>query len=133
MRDRGVGQTSTEFAVLLGFVVIAIIIAAFVLRNALFFVQRDEPSVFAEIDRALEELPVASVAFNAPTTLDKGESTVIQLLLSLDKPISDLRDQLDEVGETEGARVRVSPQVEARLTGPGFKIEPIRPERPAGR
>ena len=88
--------------------------------------------MFEEIDRILEGLPLASVAFNAPTALPRGESAVIQLLLSLPKPIEDLQDELDEVGEREGARVRVSPLMEARLTGgSGLDVSAITPERQA--
>jgi len=87
--------------------------------------------LFAEIDRALEALRLASIAFNAPTALRKDESAVIQLLLSLKKPVRDLQAELTEIGEREGARVRVSPIVEARLTGSGFKIEAITRERQA--
>jgi hypothetical protein len=90
--------------------------------------------VFDEIDRALEAQPLASAAFNAPTELRIGDSAVIQLLLSLGKPISDLQAELTEIGEREGARVRVAPLMEARLTGGGFRIEALTPERqPVGR
>ena len=63
-----------------------------------------------------------------------GDSAEIQLLLSLGKPIGELQAELTEIGEREGARVRVSPVMEARLTGGGFKIEALTPERqPVGR
>ena len=90
--------------------------------------------VFDEIDRALEAQPLASAAFNAPTELGIGESAEIQLLLSLAKPIRDLQAELTEIGEREGAQVRVAPLMEARLTGGGFRIEALTPERqPVGR
>ena len=83
---------------------------------------------YDELATNLESLRQANVAFNAPTTLQRHESAVIQLLLSLEKPISDLQSELQEAGEQEGARVKVSPLMEARLTGPGFKIEAITEE-----
>lgn len=90
------------------------------------------PSVdeaFAEIDRVLAALPVASAAFNAPAELGKDEATEIQLLLSLRKTVRTLQATLTEIGQRQGARVRVSPLMEARLTGSGFAIEAITPER----
>lgn len=81
-----------------------------------------------DIDEIVRQLPVASIAFNAPTTLGLSESTEIQLLLSLREPVSKLKPQLTEAGRKEGARIQVSDEVEARLTGLGFRIEAITPE-----
>ncbi len=90
--------------------------------------------LFDEIDRALEAQPLASAAFNAPTELPLGDSAEIQLLLSLSKPVSDLQAELTEIGQSQGAQVRVAPLMEARLTGGGFRIEALTPERqPIGR
>jgi hypothetical protein len=86
-------------------------------------------ALFKDIDRALKALPLGHIAFNAPTELREGEAAEIQLLLSLRKPTSVLQDELTEMGEREGARVKVSDVMEARLTGPGFEIEAITPER----
>jgi hypothetical protein len=90
--------------------------------------------VFDEIDRALAAQPLASAAFNAPTELRLGDAAVIQLLLSLSKPLDDLQAELREIGEREGARIRVAPLMEARLTGSGFRVEALTPEiQPVGR
>ena len=86
---------------------------------------------YDEFARILKSLPLANVAFNAPTTLQVHEATVIQLLVSLEKPISDLQDELDEAGEQEGASAHVTPRMEARLTGHGFKIDAITEETQA--
>jgi hypothetical protein len=85
--------------------------------------------VFDEIDRALAAMPLATAAFNAPEELRLGDSVEIHLLLSVSKPISDLKAELTEIGEREGAQVRVAPVMEARLTGDGFRITAQRPER----
>jgi hypothetical protein len=90
--------------------------------------------LFDEIDRALEKMEDANVAFNAPSALDLGERTEIQLLLSLRKPIRVLEAELEAGGVKEGANVRVSPLVEARLTGLGFAIEALtKQQQPVGR
>ena len=52
------------------------------------------PTLRSEIDRVLDGLSLANVAFNAPTTLRVNESAVIQLLLSGEQPIDQLQDQL---------------------------------------
>jgi hypothetical protein len=87
------------------------------------------PTLSQEISLILSGLPLARVAFNAPTELHKGESAEIQLLLSLTKVLPVLKDALTKVGERHGAMVRVTDVMEARLTGPAFKIEAVTPER----
>jgi hypothetical protein len=79
----------------------------------------------------LDTLPTASVAFNAPETLPEGESAEIELLLSLQDSIERLKEQIAEVGKREGERVRITDEMEASLTGLGFQIEAITPERQA--
>jgi hypothetical protein len=60
-------------------------------------------------DHALEHRPTYSRKRRTPTT-------------ALTRPISDLQAELTEIGEREGAQVRVAPLMEARLTGGGFRI-----------
>jgi hypothetical protein len=89
---------------------------------------------FRDVDRALEEMERASVAFNAPRSLDLGERANIQLLLSLRKSLRALQRELVESGQREGSRVPVTPLVEARLTGLGFTIEALtEQQQPIGR
>jgi hypothetical protein len=85
----------------------------------------------ADIDRILEGLDLGSIAFNTPTTLKLGDLAVIQLLLSTEKSIEQLQDAIAAIGEREGAAIRVSNQMQARLSGSGFKIEAITPETQA--
>jgi hypothetical protein len=80
------------------------------------------------IDRILETLPLANIAFNTPATLRLGHSAVIQLFLSMQHSIEQLQATISAVGEKEGARIHVADQMEARLSGVGFKIETITPE-----
>jgi hypothetical protein len=94
---------------------------------------RPEPDpraeVFGHVDRLLDEQPLASVAFNTPNSLRLHESAEIELLLSLQESIEELEAQVAQVGEREGARVRITPEMEAELTGLDFEIEPITPQR----
>jgi hypothetical protein len=85
-------------------------------------------TLLAAIDRILENLELANIAFNAPATLQLGNSAVVQLLLSTQKSIEELQNMITATGEKEGARIRVSNQMEARLSGLGFKIETVTPE-----
>jgi hypothetical protein len=80
------------------------------------------------VDRILRSLELANVAFNAPTTLWVRETAIIQLVLSMRHSIEDLQRTITAPGEKEGARVRISNEMEARLSGSGFKIEAITPE-----
>jgi hypothetical protein len=80
------------------------------------------------VDRILASLELANMVFNAPRTLQLREVLVIQLLLSTAQSVEELQGMITAAGEREGARVRISNQMEARLSGRGFKIEAITPE-----
>ena len=54
------------------------------------------------IDEALDDLELASVAFNSPRTMRLNEPVVIQLLLSGGRTIDELQEELDAIGEEEG-------------------------------
>ena len=86
------------------------------------------PSQFEEIDQIIASLPRANAAFNAPTALALGESAVVQLRLSAQKSIRELKEEITALGEKEGANIKVSDRMEARLTGLGFEIEAVTPE-----
>jgi hypothetical protein len=57
-----------------------------------------------------------------------GDSTEIQLLLSPEQTIDQLQARITALGEREGARIRATNRMEARLTGSGFEIEAITSE-----
>jgi hypothetical protein len=85
------------------------------------------PSPERAIDEILGDLDLANIAFNAPTELRLHEPVVIQLLLSGNRPIEELKEELSALGEREGAQIRASDSMEATLTGTGFAIEPVTP------
>jgi hypothetical protein len=85
------------------------------------------PALGPAIDRILESLPRAQVAFNAPATLQLEEPAVVQLLLSGRRSIRTLQRQLTELGVRAGATIKASDSMEAHLSGSGFKIEAITP------
>lgn len=85
----------------------------------------------ATVDEILARLELANVAFNAPTQLQLHEVSLIQLLLSTKESIEALQSALTAAGERSGARARISNQMEAHLSGTGFRVEPITPERQA--
>jgi hypothetical protein len=49
-------------------------------------------------------------------------------VLGLATPTDELKQMIEAAGEKEGARIRVSDRMEARLTGPNFAITAITPE-----
>jgi hypothetical protein len=79
------------------------------------------------IDKVLRDLPLANAAFNAPTTMHLNEPTVIQLLLSGERPIRELKEKITALGEKQGATLKASDSMEAHLTGAGFTIDPVTP------
>jgi len=86
-------------------------------------------TAFSEIDNELRRLVPASIAFNAPTTMRLEHTAHIQLLLSPAASIPELKKKITAIGEREGTTIKVSPLMEARLTGLHFTIEANTPER----
>jgi hypothetical protein len=82
----------------------------------------------AAIDQLLEAMEFGNVAFNAPRSMNFQDTAVIQLVLGLATPTDELKQMIEAAGEKEGARIRVSDRMEARLTGPNFAITAITPE-----
>jgi len=83
------------------------------------------------IDNYLASIASANIAFNVPQTINLYETALIQLKLSLQKSIDELREALTAEGKREGAIVKVSNRMEARLTGANFQITAITSEEQA--
>ncbi len=90
---------------------------------------RRAPQIFDQVDQALKTLARANIAFNVPTKIRLGQTAEIQLLLAPSLKIRQLKRTITALGIREGAQVRVSREMEARLTGFGFKINAITGER----
>ncbi|TWT86926.1 hypothetical protein Mal64_37560 [Pseudobythopirellula maris] len=97
------------------------------------FARRSEPEPLSDtaIDDALDALPIADIAFNTPEEIPLGETAMIELLLSMTESEEELAAGVSGPGPVESARVKVSNEMEARLSGLGFEIEPITPESQA--
>jgi hypothetical protein len=83
------------------------------------------------VDQALSSMRFGQIAFNTPESIQLGDSFELQLLLSLRDSARQLQKRITAIGRRQGARIRVSDQMEARLTGFGFDIEAITPEQQA--
>ena len=85
----------------------------------------------AVVDGILDKLPFGNISFNAPGALNIDDTAIIELVLDLTKPIEELKKMVEGAGEKEGARIRVSDQMEARLSGSSFAITAVTPEEQA--
>lgn len=83
------------------------------------------------VDRILKKLEFGNIAFNAPRTVNIDDTVIIQLLLGFKTPIDELKKQIEAAGEKEGAHIRVSNVMEARLTGTNFAINAVTSEEQA--
>jgi hypothetical protein len=83
------------------------------------------------LDAVLEGLPVGRIAFNTPTALALDETATIHLVLSLEETHAELEERITELGETVGAEIRASDEMEAKLSGADFEIVPLGDERKA--
>ena len=86
------------------------------------------PQDRSPIDRILDRLAYGNVAFNAPEAINIQETAIIQLALSVDLTLDELKRKIEAAGVKQGWRIRISDRMEARLTGPSFAITAITPE-----
>lgn len=80
------------------------------------------------IDEILKSMEFGNIAFNAPSSMNLFDTTMIQLLLAVGTPIDELKQRVEAEGERVGAHIRVSDRMEARLSGQNFAITGIVPE-----
>jgi hypothetical protein len=87
---------------------------------------------FAAIDRALEALPVGSIAFNVSPVMRLNRGDNVRLLLSPSMSVDELQEklleQLSRETKVEGIQIRIAPRMEARLSGTNFSILALTPE-----
>jgi len=88
-------------------------------------------SPHVSVDKILAAMDSANIAFNSPRVINLHETTQIQLLLSLNKSIKELVRAIDAAGDKEGAHIKISNRMEARLSGPNFQISEVTPEEQA--
>jgi hypothetical protein len=82
-----------------------------------------------DIDTQLERLKKANAVFNTPESMTVGETRTIQLLLGLNS-VPELEGMIQEPGKIERATsIRISNQMEAKLSGDDFSITEITPTR----
>jgi len=87
------------------------------------------PRASAEsVDAILRDLDWGSVAFNTSSTMRYTQPSPVELLLSPSASAAELQRELEDRVGADSARVRVSPRMEATLTGKGFGIEALAPD-----
>jgi hypothetical protein len=77
------------------------------------------------VDRILDKMQFGNIAFNVPSAMNLRDTASIQLMLSLITPTEELKKMIEAEGLKEGARIRVSDRMEARLSGPNFSITAV--------
>lgn len=80
------------------------------------------------IDSIISGMQFGNIAFNAPSTLTLGDETIIELLLSDESTINELKQRLRAAGEKEGYRIRIANDMQAYLWGRGFQCKAIMPQ-----
>jgi hypothetical protein len=81
------------------------------------------------IDEILDDLAEGRIAFNAPdSVVELDQSFTIQLLLDPAKTVDELETMIRASGPTESHQIKISENMQARLTGNGFEITAITPE-----
>lgn len=88
----------------------------------------EEQYVPGDIDQILSSMKLGNIAFNVPENMNIDEAKQVQLLLSLQDPIEELKKSLQDEGKKYGASIQVGSRMEARLKGQKFTITAITPE-----
>ena len=97
------------------------------------------PSEQDMIDQILESMSFGNIAFNVPPTMNLNETAIIKLLLSPKIPVENLKQKIKEAVEIggaskpgiQGASIRISWHMAARLSGTHFIITAVTPETQA--
>jgi hypothetical protein len=83
------------------------------------------------VNEIVKNLEWGNIAFDTPKKLKYGETKVVELLLSPNKSLYELRSLMKNHEQAELARIQVSNRMRADLSGQGFKIEALVPEEQA--
>jgi hypothetical protein len=87
------------------------------------------PEALSDVDRMLQRMNLGNIAFNVPDAMSFEDVRSIELVLSPSKSIEDVAGIVQEPGRVETARVQFSKVMEASLTGAGFEVTKVTPER----
>ncbi len=93
------------------------------------------PGDLKNVDQILNQALSASIAYNAPESMQLDETVIIQLLLNPSISEEELGQQVEESGAVTTGTVQVTPLMKAELkaqNGEAFVIEPLHdtPEQP---
>lgn len=82
----------------------------------------------ALVERVIGRLGEANIVFSPPVRMRVNEKRVVELLLSMQQSIEKLsRELMDATNAQAASGVKVSPRMEATLTGTGFEIQSLTP------
>ena len=85
----------------------------------------------AAVDQILSQLVLGAVAFNAPEKINIEDTVSIRVALSPDQGAAAVSARIEEPGKRIAETLQVSNLMQARLTGEGFKIVAVTPEKQA--
>lgn len=77
------------------------------------------------VDHILEKMPFGIIAFNVPTKININETKVIELLLTPNEDLRQLKSAVKSEGEKIGANIKITNEMEAHLAGDMFTITPV--------
>jgi hypothetical protein len=81
----------------------------------------------AALDRAIETLPVASLAYSAPKTMQQSTASRVEVLLQPGITVEALANQLSGAQQVGRTTIPVAATMVASLTGTAFEITSIAP------
>ncbi len=85
----------------------------------------------SEVDKALQQLPKGNITYNAPKSMNLDDTATIELYLSLNKTVEQLKQRIKYAGAKVGERITVSDIMQAELSGTNFSVNPVTPKEQA--
>lgn len=87
----------------------------------------DTIDLFKKVQKILDSLPPANIAFNVPKSMNLAEKKGIELVLDLKKTIPELREEIEGSDLKEGYKIKVNNSMLAELKGADFDITELSP------
>jgi len=84
-----------------------------------------------ELGKTLESLPKGNIVLNAPAHMVVGDQREVRANVGYNVPIEKLRQELGKSSQQVQGSLRLSTEMAATLTGPGFKIDGLTSESQA--
>jgi hypothetical protein len=90
---------------------------------------QDAAQKMAALRKAIEALPKGNIVLDAPSKMAVADEREVKASVGINVPITKLRQQSGPSDQRVEGSLSLSPEMVATLSGPGFTIEQVTPEK----